>query len=288
LAAGLSGCAVEAGDETLSDSATGEVSQAITKANPSIDAVFVANVTLQSPKTATTEYTDIAVSSSNIYLARSDGRIEVRSSTGTFTAFTSTARGQKIEYISPGGWALLAANDSVRKIYKTAQGSSPVQLGEYPSGVTTLWAMTAAPSGSSLKLYIIHADSGGLGVLRVGTYDPINGFIDWESTLRSWGPYNRGIAHSSSSIYTVVDFTKSYFSWKSTSTFSNSHEATFLAQGWTDHAYHHSSGVDDTFAPVGLQYFPDNNSFYGIDRFFPDSSSFAWKIARIAKTSLKP
>lgn len=171
LVLGAFACSAEAGsgpEQELGDTAS--VQAAITGTTPRIDVDFWGEVT---PPTGV-NYTDLAVSSTTIYLARSDRKVEQRPRqakppvTQTFNDI-----GEHIDWVQEGGsdWDLVAAHDGTKKIKRKASGGAPSVMGNYPGGVDGLEAMAATPlSSTQLKIFVVHGPHPAL-VLRTGVHD---------------------------------------------------------------------------------------------------------------------
>lgn len=296
--AATTACSDAGEDQAAGDGAeiVGTDQQATTGATPKIDAEFWGELPALPSGVS---YTDLGVSSSQIFLARSDRKVEVR--TRQFNPpLTNTLIdiGQHIDMVQFGtDWDLVAANDSTQKIYRKSS-NVPVIMGSYPAGVTAVQALTANPSAgatSKLKIWIV-CGSFPNQVVRWGVHDrnvsPAT--IVWDGGSVAAGPYSTGLDYAQGEantykVFRMVNYTKSYFQWFDVADATlTGNEKTFY-QTYTDHAYGHPEGEYDRFAPAGFDQNYADGYFYGIDEFANHSTGrHAWVVARLYRTNIKP
>lgn len=285
VTASVTGCAADF-DDSANDSGVATTDAAATGSNPRLDAEFMTEVTMR-PPTAGVSYTDIALGGGRVYLARSDGKVEQRrwDVQSTFVTFVTGVSWEHLDYVATGSdWNLIGSSNANRKIYRNIQNvGSP--LGSYPGGVDYVWDLSAIEVVGGLQLFIIHPDSANFPVLRVGKYNTLTGMLSWETRTRSWGQYNHGLTLLNGNIYSVLNYTKSYFVWRPVTALDTSYYEAGLSP-YTEHAYRYPQGTNDRFAPVGLSYYAVDDKFYGIDLYSGDQQR--WVITRILKSRLMP
>lgn len=285
-------CAVDDTELTPTDDVdVAVVNQPWTGSNPSIDAEFMGEI--DAPPEGMT-YLDFAYNGTTYYVTRSDGQLR-RYSGGYNPVFQGYPAGtyHRLEYVdtSYSGWALISTNDATKKIRKNSQ-TYPSNIGNYPAGVTSISNIAARlinSGGLKLDIWITYSE-GGVTKLRAGQYSVTTGVLTWEATAKSFGMYNLGLTYgslpnNSFTVFSVINYTGSKFVWYTPPNLTATAEANF---SYTDHAYLHSEGAYDRFAPDGLHYYRDGY-FYGLDSYYNSATGRrGWVIARIPKSAIKP
>lgn len=300
----VGGCTYEVADGDIA-----ELRADVTLGSPVVDVEFVAEI---SPPSGMT-YKDLAigVNIADVYLLRSDGKIEHRNGQypGELWGVRPYSGISAIDWADPVPgieYGLIAAQDSTRTITRALHNHvccGREDMGSYPAGVTQVTDIavvddrpfgTPYPGHHIRRLYIIHW-SGSTRVLRGGTYDHtlVPHRITWDAqTLDVGDNLQDGLTHgvalpTPESIGEVKLFAgrwasqRARFQWWDT---YNGMAYGIEGYGFTDHAYLHPEGALDTFAPRGIGY--GIGYFYGID-VYSNLGRDAWVIARLPRTKIR-
>lgn len=288
------GCAFDnSQDPTESDAANtvGSAEQAATGKNPIRDAEYWGGITPPTGKT----YLDMGVSSSTIYLSRSDGAIATYSRQNPPVALGTIAGSyQHLEMVESAPWNLIATNDTLKKIYFDAQAQGRL-VGSYPTGVTRVDEIAAqAVSATRLNVWIVYTDTSvpsriPTRLLRAGGFDLTSGVLSWQPMTVTWMSFNKGLTfgklpNGSNAIVSIYDYSNSYFDWNVPGSLAYGYERNFA---YTEHAYRTPSGSLDRLACPRLAYLAYDNAYYCLDE-YATGSGVPLALVRLPVTALRP